>query len=232
MDHHMDLEERDHADLVSQHLGLVRSLVQRIWKGREEEDLFQVGVIGLIKAVKNYDSSRGTAFSTYAVPLILGEIKGYLREDGLIKVSRDMKRKGALLQKMRSDFVAREGREPTLEEMSRQLNLDREEIAAVHESCSQPVSLQSKLSNSKGDESLTYEQVLAMESHEDLLEKVLLKESLAGLPKIEKQVIILRYFQEKTQLETGKILNLTQMQVSRLERKVLQKLREKMQWQG
>ncbi len=223
--------EKAQDEMVAGHLPLVRSLVRRLWKGREEEDLFQVGVIGLIKAVKNYDATLGTAFSTYAVPLILGEIKGYLREDNLVKISRDLKRKGALLQQMRQEFLARTGREPTMEEIAGHLNMDREEIAMVHESCSQPLSLQG-MAGHAGDSPAPLDQILAMESHEDMVEKVLLRESLAGLSKIEKQVIFLRYFREKSQAETGRALKLTQMQVSRLERKVLKKLREKMEWSG
>ncbi len=219
--------EWGHNDMVVRHLALVRSLVHRLWKGREEEDLFQVGVIGLIKAAKRYDPARGVNFSTYAVPVIIGEIKGYLREDSLIKTSRDLKRKGALLQEMRRRYLARSGREPTVEEVASHLGMEREEIAMIQETCLEPLSLQG-MTAGEGERARPLEQVVALEAHEDLVEKVLLRETLQALSGRERQLIILRYFREMSQAETGKALNLSQMQVSRLERKILQKLREKM----
>ena len=222
MEHEGGEKLRD--DLVNRHLPLVRSLVQRLWRGREEEDLFQVGVVGLIKAANNYDVARGTAFTTYAVPLILGEIKGYLRDDGLVKVSRDLKRKAALLQEVRRRHMAAKGREPTLEEAAAQMQVPREEIALVHEASLTPLSLQ----GAAGDGAMPLEEALALETQEDMVEKVLLRESLQSLSDRERQLIILRYFREKSQAETGKLLNMSQMQVSRLERKILDTLREKM----
>lgn len=222
MEHEGGEKLRD--DLVNRHLPLVRSLVQRLWRGREEEDLFQVGVVGLIKAANNYDAARGTAFTTYAVPLILGEIKGYLRDDGLVKVSRDLKRKAALLQEVRRRHMAAKGREPTLEEAAAQMQVPREEIALVHEASLTPLSLQ----GAAGDGTMPLEEVLALETQEDMVEKVLLRESLQSLSDRERQLIILRYFREKSQAETGKLLNMSQMQVSRQERKILDTLREKM----
>lgn len=220
--------EWGHDDMVVRHLALVRSLVHRLWKGRKEEDLFQVGVIGLIKAVKKFDPARGTAFSTYAVPVILGEIKGYLREDSLVKISRDLKRKGALLQEFRRRHLARTGREPTVEEAASHLGMDREEVAMIHETCLEPVSLQAAAAPGEGEGQRPLEQVVALETHEDLVEKVLLRETLQELAGAERQLIYLRYFREMSQAETGKVLHLSQVQVSRLEKKILQKLREKM----
>jgi RNA polymerase sporulation-specific sigma factor len=215
-------QEKGREDLVVRHLALVKSLVRRVWQGRDEEDLFQVGVIGLIKAARNYDPGRG-AFSTYAVPVILGEIRGYLREDNLIKISRDLKQKGALLKELRSRHLAEKGREPTVEEAAACLGLERDEVLLAHEACLEPVSLQEQ-----GSTDRPLEELLAAEARPDVVEKVLLQEALDRLQGRERQLILLRYFQEKSQEETGKVLQLSQMQVSRWERKILRKLRENM----
>ena len=219
-----ETQRRKRNELVLANIGLVRTLIKRLWQGNEEEDLFQVGVIGLIKAAANYDPGRGTAFSTYAVPAIIGEVRDYLRQHNLIKVSRDLKDKAAKLKHMQSRFYKATGREPTMEEIAAELKLDREEIAMVHELSTRPISLEQKLPGSQ-DAGHSLENLFGASGQEEAVERLSLKESLEKLPYLEKRLITLRYFTEKTQVETGRELNLTQVQVSRLERKVLQKLR-------
>ena len=216
-------DEEAKALLISSNLGLVRSVIGKFSNiGYERDDLFQLGSIGLIKAIYKFDPSYNVKFSTYAVPMILGEIKRYLRDDGMVKVSRSLKQL-AIKVKMQGEMLSKKlGRDPTIEELAEAIgvvmaiesNFSVEYLQGViHEEEGSPICLIDKISQ-KG------------EAEEDkVVDNILLKEVLGKLDKRERQIIMLRYFEDKTQSEIGELLNISQVQVSRIEKKVLHKLK-------
>lgn len=198
----------------------MHSLVKR-YRGEyaEGEDLFQVGCIGLLKALRNYDPERGTSFATYAVPVIAGEIKMYLRGQGPVKFSRALKTQAGKLKKIQDELAKRLGREPTLGELASVSGLDREELLMALDAGRQPLSLNApevEPAAGKAAES---------EAEEEVVDRVALREALAHLPDRERQIVIYRFFQEKSQQEVAVILGISQMHVSRLERKILSELK-------
>ncbi|HZK25413.1 MAG TPA: sigma-70 family RNA polymerase sigma factor [Oscillospiraceae bacterium] len=206
-------------DSFNKHLPLVHSLVKR-YQGEyaEGDDLFQVGSIGLLKALKNYDKSRGTAFTTYAVPVIAGEIKMYLRGQGSVKYSRAMKQMAGRVKKVREALEQRLGRQPTLSELAKVCDLEREELLAALDVARGPISL---------DSEETKLAVTPAEA-ETVVDRVALSQALSSLPERERQIMLYRFFKQKTQQEVAEILGLSQMHVSRLERKVLQQLKQQL----
>lgn len=207
-------------EAFKKHLPLVHSLVKR-YRGEyaEGEDLFQVGCIGLLKALRNYDPERGTSFATYAVPVIAGEIKMYLRGQGPVKFSRALKTQAGKLKKIQDELAKRLGREPTLGELASVSGLDREELLMALDAGRQPLSLNApevEPAAGKAAES---------EAEEEVVDRVALREALAHLPDRERQIVIYRFFQEKSQQEVAVILGISQMHVSRLERKILSELK-------
>jgi len=209
--------------LLEENAGLIWSIVRRYYgRGVDPEDLYQLGSLGFVKAVRGFDPAFGTQFSTYAVPKIAGEIRRFLRDDGAVKVSRGLRERGAGVAQARDKLSRELGREPTLSELSGETGLAPEDIAAA-ESANAPVaSLQMDL----GD-GLTLEQLVGdSATEEDMVEKLALREAVAALPEREKQVVALRYFRGLTQDKTAKILGVSQVQISRLERRAVEKLRE------
>lgn len=214
--------------LISSNLGLVRSVVCKFTNiGYEKEDLFQLGSIGLIKAIYKFDISYNVKFSTYAVPMILGEIKRYLRDDGMIKVSRSLKQLAVKI-KMQGEILSKElGRDPTIEEIANRLGVEKEEVVMAIEANFSVEYLQGVIHEEEGSPICLIDKIsLKGESEEDkVVDNILLKDMLGKLEKKERQIIMLRYFEDKTQSEIGEILNISQVQVSRIEKKVLRKLR-------
>lgn len=208
-------------DLFKKHLPLVHSLVRRYQGGyADSEDLFQVGSIGLLKAIRNYDKTRGTAFSTYAVPVISGEIRSYLREQGTIKYSRSLKNQALRIKRLQEELGKRLGRPPTLNELEQAGGLDREEILMALDVLRTPLSLDA------AEPGETVKPAAVPSQDEEVLDRVALREALAGLPARERQVIICRFFQRRTQQETAEMLGISQVHVSRLEKKILEDLRK------
>lgn len=207
-------------DLFKKHLPLVHSLVRRYSGGyADSEDLFQVGSIGLLKAIRNYDKTRGTAFSTYAVPVISGEIRSYLREQGAIKYSRSLKSQALRIRRLSDELEQRLGRAPTLLELEQAGGVKREEILMALDALRTPLSLDAAEPGAMAGPA-------AVEAgDEEVLDRVALREALADLPARERQVIICRFFQHRSQRETAEMLGISQVHVSRLERKVLNELR-------
>ena len=209
--------------LIEQNLGLVRHIVKRfLGRGYEAEDLFQIGVIGLIKAIDKFDTEYDVKFSTYAVPLITGEIKRFIRDDGMIKVSRNLKENGIKIKMAREKLAGKYGREPSIDEV--------EEVVLAMEANVQVESIYKSVYQSDGNELFMVDQ-LADESgnaHEEVLNHLLVNQLLNGLGKEEQKLIILRYYQDKTQMEVAKVLGISQVQVSRLEKKILLGMRQKM----
>lgn len=218
-------------ELVSLNLGLVKSLALRfrdrsLCGGRavEYDDLVQIGTIGMIKAARSYDPSFGTAFSTYAVPLIVGEIRRFLRDDGLIKVGRMTKKIGADIARRREEFIAEHGREPHVSELAELCGLPEAEVVYAMEA----VGTVRSLSESAGDDdSLTLESMLSEEGGEidSATDKIALNQAIAELPELWRKIIHLRFERELSQQQTGRILGLSQVKISREEKKILNRLR-------
>jgi RNA polymerase sporulation-specific sigma factor len=209
--------------MLEENSGLIWAVVRRYSGcGVEMEDLYQLGCIGFIKAVKGFDLTYGTQFSTYAVPKIAGEIRRFIRDDGAVKVGRTMREKGYTLWTARERLTSQLGREPTVSELAGELGMTAEEIAAVELANVAPESLQQET----GD-GMTLESSIGTEAPEDaLVEKIALREAIAALPEREKTVILLRFFKHLTQQQVARVLGVSQVQVSRLERRSLATLRQ------
>ena len=210
--------------LVTENAGLIWSVTRRfIGRGVESDDLFQLGCLGFIKAIEGFDLQYGTQFSTYAVPKIAGEIRRFLRDDGAVKVSRSIKEQSAQINQKREQLRNLLGRDPTIYEISCQLGITIEEIAMVENAMSAVESI----NQASGEDGFTLENILSdTESEEKLIEKMSLRQAIAKLPDREKQVILLRYFHGLTQERTAKIMTVSQVQVSRIEKKAINRLRE------
>ena len=211
--------------LVTENAGLIWSVAKRfLGRGTEAEDLYQLGCLGFLKAVEGFDLEFGTQFSTYAVPKISGEIRRFLRDDGAIKVSRSLKERSAAVRSARSLLGSALGREPSLKELSDHLGLAPEDIAQAEAATREVESIHREC----GEEGFTLENILTdTESEERMLEKIALRQAIAELPEREKCVISLRYFHGLTQDRVAKVLNVSQVQVSRIEKKAIGILRDK-----
>lgn len=225
--HQGDKAARD--ALVEKNTGLVRSIVKRFLnRGAEAEDLFQIGSIGLLKAIDKFDMSFDVQFSTYAVPMISGEIKRFLRDDGLLKVSRTLKELAAKGYAAREALERRLGREPVLPEIAEELSVSPEELALALESGAEIESLQKTIYQGEGNDISLMDKVQEKRDEgEELLNRLLLEELLETLPAQERQLLYLRYFQEETQAVIAGKMGISQVQVSRLEKKILQKLKRR-----
>ena len=213
--------------LVTENAGLIWSVAKRfLGRGTEAEDLYQLGCLGFLKAVEGFDLEFGTQFSTYAVPKISGEIRRFLRDDGAIKVSRSLKERSAAVRSARSLLGSALGREPSIKELSDHLGLAPEDIAQAEAATREVESIHREC----GEEGFTLENILTdTESEERMLEKIALRQAIAELPEREKCVISLRYFHGLTQDRVAKVLNVSQVQVSRIEKKAIGMLREKIE---
>ncbi len=226
--HQGDKEARD--QLVLDNMGLIWSIVRRFQgRGSEMEDLFQIGSIGLLKAIDKFDLSYEVRFSTYAVPMITGEIKRFLRDDGMIKVSRSLKEMGIKARAAREALTYSLGREPTVEEIAQKIGASKEEVAASMEAGAEVESLYKSVQ--KQDESglcLMDKIEDQNQDHEKLLNHMVLEELIEQLGDKEKEIILRRYYENQTQTEIAKALNISQVQVSRLEKRILRQMREKL----
>jgi len=214
--------------LIKRNVGLISSIAKRfINRGYEFEDLFQIGSIGLIKAIKNFDSKFEVKFSTYAVPMIMGEIKRFIRDDGIIKVSRSMK-DVAKKAKMSKERLAKEfGREPTIAEISKELNVSPEDLVVAMDSMITPEYLYDVIHQDDGAPVLLIDKLSEeRDVDSEITDRIALKEVLDRLEPKARQIIILRYFKDKTQTEIAKMLGISQVQVSRIEKKVLAKMKD------
>ena len=211
--------------LVTENAGLIWSVAKRfLGRGAEAEDLYQLGCLGFLKAVEGFDLEFGTQFSTYAVPKISGEIRRFLRDDGAIKVSRSLKERSVAVRSARSLLGSALGREPSIQELSVHLGISPEDIAQAEAATREVESIHREC----GEEGFTLENILTdTESEERMLEKIALRQAVAELPEREKTVIALRYFHALTQDRVAKVLGVSQVQVSRIEKKAIGMLREK-----
>ncbi len=213
--------------LIAENSGLIWSVARRFFgRGTEAEDLYQLGCLGFLKAIEGYDPAFGTCFSTYAVPKIAGEIRRFLRDDGMLKVSRGVKEQAARIHGARMLLEQRSGREPSLSELSEATGLSSEEIAFAEAATGPAESIQRQ----SGEDGFSLELVLAdYEAEERMLEQVSLRALVEKLPERERKVIALRYFHGLTQQSCAKVLGVSQVQISRLERRAVEQLRRCME---
>lgn len=212
--------DREAADiLIAENSGLIWSVAKRfIGRGTETDDLYQLGCLGFIKAINGFDLEFGTQFSTYAVPKIAGEIRRFLRDDGTVKVSRTLKEQAVTIKTIRGQLTSALGREPTLQEISRQTGMSPEEIALAETATASVESIHRELS----EDGFSLENLIAdTETEEKLLEKIALNEAISKLPERESLVIKLRYFHGLTQERVSKVLGVSQVQISRIEKKAI-----------
>ena len=205
--------------------GLVRGLAARFrGRGAEFDDLVQIGSIGMLKAIRSFDPERGTSFSTYAVPLIIGEIRRYLRDDGLIKVGRRQKQLGASILRARETYIAKTGQEPHIHELAEQFGVSDAEAALSLEAISPVYSISESLGDE--DDSFSLESILPAEDQiEKRIDQIALRESIEALPELWRKIVFLRYFREYSQQQVADLLGLTQVKISREEKKIFTALR-------
>ena len=217
--------KEDMTKLIEDNNGLIWSIVRRFsGRGYDIEDLYQIGSIGFIKAIQRFDTSFEVRLSTYAVPYILGEIKRYIRDDGPIKVSRSIK-------ELQKEYISKYGRDIKLEEISKELRISKEEIAMVMDSTRPVDSIENaKYKDNKTDKTISIlEQIsTGKDEQSEIVNKIAIKNLIGELEDNEKEIILLRYYKQKTQMQVSKILGITQVQVSRIERKVLEKMKRKL----
>ena len=223
--HQGDKAARD--ALTEENMGLVWSVVRR-FDGRkaEKEDLFQIGSIGLLKAIDKFDESYGVCFSTYAVPMIAGEIRRYLRDNGMIRVSRSLKESAVQMYRCMEKLEKTLGRDPTIQEIADEMGTDPEELSLIMEANMDVESLQQVVYRNDGNEMTLMDRLEdQQDAQEVLLDRMLLDQLLSGLTEQEKQLICMRYVQEKTQSDIAGKLGVSQVQVSRMEKRIIKKIR-------
>ncbi|MDN5348306.1 MAG: polymerase sporulation-specific sigma factor [Clostridia bacterium] len=220
-----DKEARER--LINCNLKLVFNLIQRFeGRGYDLEDLFQIGTIGLIKAIDKFDLDYQVRFSTYAVPMIMGEIRRFLRDDSAVKVSRSLKEAAFKVNRAREDLAKKLGREPTVGEISEMVGIPREEVVAALEAISPPESIYDTVYQDDGDPIYVLDQLSGGSADEAWVENIAMKELLYKLPEKHRRVLVMRFFQDKTQAEVAAQMGLSQVQISRIERQALAKIRE------
>lgn len=222
-----DGDQNASEKLVTENSGLIWSVARRfIGRGAETDDLYQLGCMGFLKAVEGFDPGFGTQFSTYAVPKIAGEIRRFLRDDGAVKVSRSIKEQAASIKSIRNKLTPLLGREPTIQELSAHTGFTPEEIAIAETATAATESIQQQT----GEEGFCLENILTdTESEERMVEKIALRQAVEKLPERERMVIQLRYYHCLTQQRVARVMEVSQVQVSRIEKKALEKIREFMQ---
>lgn len=213
--------------LIKENSGLIWSVVKKFTKrGYEPDDLYQIGAIGLLKCIRKFDSTFDVKFSTYAIPMIIGEIKRFLRDDGIIKVSRPMKELATKARYTTEMLTAKNGRQPTINELAAEIGVSAEEIIVANEATTDVESLHATIYQGDGSPIFLIDKVAQSSEDKDQSINILaLKQLIERLKPKERQVIVLRYFQDKTQMEVAKAVGVSQVQVSRIEKKVLQSLK-------
>ena len=222
----------DMTRLIEENNGLIWSIVRRFnGRGYDIEDLYQIGCIGFIKAIQRFDTSFEVRLSTYAVPYILGEIKRYIRDDGPIKVSRSIKELNIKILELQKEYFRKYGRDIKLEEISKELRISKEEITMALDSSKPVDSIENaKYTDNKTDKTVSILDQISTGKDEqtEIANRITIKNLISELNDNEKEIILLRYYKQKTQLQVSRILGITQVQVSRIERKVLEKMRRKL----
>lgn len=213
-------------ELISGNLRLVLSVIQRFTnRGENLDDLFQVGCIGLIKSIDNFDITQNVRFSTYAVPMIIGEIRRYLRDNNSIRVSRSMRDTAYKAMQVKEKMIAQNNREPTIEEIARELEMKKEDVVLALEAIVEPVSLYEPVFSDGSDTIYVMDQVGDKNDDRNWLDEIALKEAISNLSPREKKILTLRFFQGKTQMEVASEIGISQAQVSRLEKGSLDRIK-------
>lgn len=222
--HEGDKEAKD--TMIEENMGLVYSVAKRFMgRGCEKEDLIQIGVIGLIKAINKFDASFDVQFSTYAVPMIMGEIRRFLRDDGILKVSRTLKETAAKGRRTQEILQKRFDREPTITEISNECGISEDELAEAFDAVMPPDSIYESVYSNGGKE-IQLMDTIADEGHEEsIINKVMIGNLLENLSSRERQIVVMRYFKGKTQAETARVIGVSQVQISRLEKKIVENLK-------
>lgn len=237
MDHTKELIKKAHNGdkearniLITENMGLIWSIVKRFaGRGYEIEDLFQIGSIGLIKAVDKFDMTYDVKFSTYAVPMITGEIKRFLRDDGMIKVSRNLKEVVVKVQRAREMITKFKGGDPTIEEISKEIGVTSEEIVMALEAGYEVESIYKTIYQGDGNAIQLVDKIEEKKNdNEEMINKMVLSEMINDLSEKEQNVIRMRYFEDKTQTDIAKEMGISQVQVSRMEKKILMRMKEKL----
>lgn len=219
--------EKAKEELLKANVNLIKSIVKRFLnKGVEYDDLYQLGCMGFLKAVNNFDEKYGVMFSTYAVPLIIGEIKRFMRDDGAIKVSRAVKVLANKINRYNGEYRAKNGSEPRIEDIAEHFNVETSDVVFAIDSARYPVSLNSSDGEDDDNKTELMDKISAPFEQEDLIDKIMLRSFIENLPEREKKVIMLRYFRDKTQSEIASELGVSQVQVSRMESKIIEKMKE------
>lgn len=213
--------------LLENNVLLLKSIIKRFrGKGVEYDDLYQLACIGFLKAIKNFDESFGVVFSTYAVPMIVGEIKRFLRDDGVIKVSRIIKAQAVTINKFIEEYNRNYGKTPTVEQIAKELSMDEGDVVIALDSSKIPVSLSETVDDKNGEKGVELaDRIPSDEREEDMVDKILLKSMIEKLPQREQKIIIMRYYRDNTQSEIAKELGVSQVQVSRIENKIISKFK-------
>ncbi len=222
-------DESAKETLVKENSPLIKSVIR--WfkdKGVENDDLFQLGCLGFLKAINNFDCSFNCKFSTYVVPMVVGEIKRFMRDDGAIKVSRAIKGLNVKINKWTNGFYGQEGRSPTIAEVAEHFKISEQEVVMAMDSAKMPVSLYTPFDDGE-EEGLTIIDRFDSQENEDFVDRFALKDVIDKLDERDKNIILMRYFHDKTQSEIAKRLGVSQVQVSRLENKILEGLKKKLQ---
>ncbi|PWL99012.1 MAG: RNA polymerase sigma-G factor [Clostridiales bacterium] len=215
--------------LISQNMGLVKNIARRfIGRNTEYEDLVQIGTIGMLKAARSFDAGFGTVFSTYAVPLIIGEIRRFLRDDGIIKVSRDIRKKGTAIMKAKEEFIGTHQREPKLSELSEICGIPAEDIVYALDAVCPVYSLQETVGGEEDGTTLENLTPSSENEIENMTDKLALSEAIAKLDERSRQIVILRFYKDLSQQQTAEILGITQVKVSREEKKIFEFLRREL----
>lgn len=219
-------DEKARDELISGNLRLVLSVIQKFsGRGENPDDLFQVGCIGLIKAIDNFDVSHNVRFSTYAVPMILGEIKRYLRDNNPIRVSRSLRDLAYKAMQAKEKLTTDNSKEPTIEQIAKEIGVKREDVVLALEAISEPLSLYEPVFSEAGDTIYVLDQIGDKNDDKNWLNEIALKEAITQLGSREKRILNLRFFQGKTQVEVASEIGISQAQVSRLEKSALSKIK-------
>ena len=215
--------------LLEHNVSLVKCIVKRyLGKGVDYDDLFQIGCMGFLKAIMGFDESFGVKFSTYAVPMIAGEIKRFMRDDGAVKVSRAMKQTAKEMNVFIEEYVLQYGRQPSVSEVGARFGMDEAETVFVMGSSKMPLSLYGSTDNKDGKERELIETLPSSDDQEDWLDRMLLRGAIENLPERERKIIVLRYFRDMTQSEVAERIGVSQVQVSRVENKIIKEFKEKL----
>jgi len=218
--------EKAFSTLVTENTPLLKSIIRRyLGKHIEYDDLFQIAAIGLIKAVKNFSKDYSVRFSTYAVPMILGEIKRYMRDEGYLKVSRSLKTLSGKITKYIEERIKQDGTNPTIDEIAQHFGIEQTEIVFALDATRLPVSLYETTNDADGKQTELIEHI-PTEEDKEMIQQIMLKDMLSRLPIREQKIVILRYFRDMTQSEIAKQMGVSQVQISRLENKILEKLKQ------